>query len=62
MNAYILVMFVWSNNPFYGSDAVPTLQFKTEVECKTALAAIKTVKDGDRKVNAKGECVLVEQK
>lgn len=62
MNAYILVMFVWSNNPFYGSDAVPTLQFKTESECKAALEAVSKLNSSDKKIHAKGVCILVEQK
>lgn len=33
MNLYVLVVLIFSNNAFYGKDAVPTLEFKSEKEC-----------------------------
>lgn len=33
MNIYVLVVLLFTNNIFYGKDAVPTLEFKSEKEC-----------------------------
>lgn len=45
MKTFILVVYLFSNNVFYGKDAVPTLEFKTEQDCKTFVSKIKSAKE-----------------
>jgi len=55
---WFIVALVFSNNAFYGHDAVPTgFAFKTESECKYVIQKIKDAVGNDAKT--KMLCVKV---
>ena len=57
---WFIVALVFSNNQFYGHDAVPTgFAFKTESECKYAIQKIKDAVGNDAKTKTKMLCVKV---
>lgn len=59
MTVYILMVLVWSNNPFYGSDVVPTVEFQTKAACEATIVKVKA--SGGTKSNFNGYCLEVQK-
>jgi hypothetical protein len=58
VSVYILIALIFSNNVFYGSDAIPTIEFKTKESCEAAIVKIKaTANEG----KFRGYCLEVQK-
>lgn len=53
MKVFILVVYLFSNNHFYGSDVMPTLEFKSEQECENFIHKLTKIKE----VKTKFACI-----
>lgn len=59
MTVYILMVLVWSGNPFYGYDTIPTVEFQTKQACEATIEKVKAT--GGKGSNFKGYCLEVQK-
>lgn len=45
MEVFILVVYLFTGNAFYGKDAVPTIEFTSEQKCKEFASKLKERKE-----------------
>lgn len=59
MIVYILMVMVFSNNPFYSSDVVPTVEFQTKAACEATIVKVKAT--AGKMSNFNGYCLEVQK-